>query len=137
MRILIVDDDPQLLLILQAKLRKLGHRVEAAAGGEEALAKFRAEPYQLVVCDWQMPGMDGPTLCRALRAETRTVGAAALDVYVIMLTARNTPEAQVDGLHAGADDFLIKPVALNDLVASIRAAELVLAIKPAGGASAA
>jgi DNA-binding response OmpR family regulator len=126
MRILVVDDDRELLLMLQASLRKLGHQVDTAPDGASALARFRAAPHSIVVCDWQMPGMDGPALCRAIRADAGRAGGSR-DAYVIMLTARSSPDAQVEGFHAGADDFLAKPFELADLTASIRAAELVLA----------
>jgi DNA-binding response OmpR family regulator len=130
MRILLVDDDPVFLDGLRHVLRRAGHEVEAAADGVEALERIEAAgsasdgkpPIRLMICDWQMPAMTGPDLCRAARG--LAAGQANL-LYILMLTSR--PDAhRVDGLAAGADDYLSKPFDLTGLMSSIRAAELVL-----------
>ena len=125
MRLLLVDDDPIALAVVAHALAESGHDVETAGGGLEALAKLADEPFRVIVCDWQMPGMDGPELCRAARSASRE------DLYVIMLTARTGDAARLDALHAGADDYLPKPFDLQDLLSSLRAGERVLAGKAA------
>ena len=125
MRLLLVDDDPMALAVVAQALAKSGHDIETAGGGLEALAKLADEPFRVLVCDWEMPGMDGPELCRAARAASHD------DLYVIMLTARSGEVARLDALHAGADDYLPKPFDLQDLLSSLRAGELVLAEKSA------
>ena len=120
MRILVVEDDPASRDLVAGALRHGGHEVETACDGREALACLRGGAIRLVVSDWSMPGMDGADLCRAVRA------SAGPDVYVILLTAKGAA-ARFDGLHAGADDYLDKPLDVGDLLASVRAGELVLA----------
>lgn len=128
MRILIVDDDPLFLDGLRHVLRRAGHDVDTAFDGVEALEKLEAAmtsgkpPVRLMICDWQMPGMTGPDLCRAARGLPS--GQVHL-LYILMLTSRGTAD-RFDGLAAGADDYLAKPFELTDLLSSIRAAELVL-----------
>lgn len=131
MRILLVDDDPVFLDGLRHVLRRAGHDVESATDGVEALEKIEAAgngiggkpPIRLMICDWQMPSMSGPDLCRAARG----LPAGQVDLlYILMLTSRGTDADRVDGLAAGADDYLAKPFDLTDLMSSIRAAELVL-----------
>lgn len=127
MNVLLVDDEEKFLQIVQHNLVKLGYSVEVARGGEEALEKLNAaagrqQPVNILICDWSMPGMDGPALCRVVRATP-----AMSHVYVIMLTGRTGANDKMDGLFAGADDYLAKPFRLADLAASIRTAERVLA----------
>jgi DNA-binding response OmpR family regulator len=128
MNLLLVDDEQKYLEIVRHNLVKLGYAVEVAQGGEEALAKMLSAsaagaPFQIVICDWSMPGgMDGAALCRAVRA-TQSLAHA----YVIMLTGRTGANDKLDGLYAGADDYLAKPFRLADLLTSIRTAERVLA----------
>jgi DNA-binding response OmpR family regulator len=127
MNLLLVDDEEKFLQIVQHNLVKLGYSVEVAPGGEDAMQKLNAassrrQPVNILICDWSMPGMDGPTLCRAVRATP-----ALSHVYVIMLTGRTGANDKMDGLFAGADDYLAKPFRLADLAASIRTAERVLA----------
>ena len=124
MRILIVDDDMTFLEGLRHALARAGHRVETARNGVEALEKYRAarggeNRFRLMLVDWEMPALNGPDLCRAIRAE-----AGGRDLYIIMLTGWGGA-ADVDGRHAGADDFLCKPFEMSDLLSSIRAGELV------------
>lgn len=126
MRILLVDDDPIFLAITSRILTRYGHLVTAMPDGAAALDQLRdaaaaGEPFQLVLSDWEMPGLTGPELCKAARA---LFGRDRL--YIILLTGRGE-SARLDGLHAGADDFLSKPIETADLQGSIRAAELILA----------
>lgn len=124
MRILLVDDDPMSLQITRRVLERSGHDVLTAPGGAEAIAAVRASGddrslIRLVISDWEMPEMTGPELCGALRDEY------GRDLYFILLTGKGG-SARFEGLYAGADDFLSKPLELSDLQGSIRTAELIL-----------
>jgi two-component system, OmpR family, response regulator MprA len=112
-RVLIVDDDPQLLRALRITLRAVGFDVVAASDGRMALAEAAAAPPDAVVLDLGLPRIDGFEVCRTLRDES--------DVPILMLTARNALEARVEGLDAGADDYLVKPFERQELVARLRA----------------
>ena len=114
-RILVVDDDPLSRRILEQVLVSAGYEVESAVDGQEALGKVRSHRPEVVVTDWQMPGMDGLTLCRILKGteETRFT-------HVLMLSARGETEAKVTGLETGADDYLVKPVEPVELTARVR-----------------
>jgi two-component system response regulator MprA len=112
--VLIVDDDPKLLKMLQRTLIYEGFRVQSAANGNEALAQIQAHRPEVVVLDWLMPGMDGLGVLEHLRA-------AGDKTLVLMLTARDAVEHRVDGLESGADDYLVKPFAPAELVARIHA----------------
>ena len=115
MRVLVVDDDGSLREALRRALSLEGYEVELAADGAEALGFFREErpPPDAVVLDVLMPTLDGWETCRAIRLRS--------SVPVLMLTARDAVEDRVDGLDAGADDYLVKPFALNELFARLRA----------------
>ena len=112
-RILVVDDDDQIAAIVRDGLTRTGYRVELAADGPAALAAVRAHPFDLVVLDLLLPGMDGVEVCRQLR----TQGGPP----VIMLTARDAVAEKIAGLESGADDYLTKPFVLAELVARVRA----------------
>ena len=112
-RILVVDDDDQIAAIVRDGLARTGYRVELAADGPAALAAVRAHPFDLVVLDLLLPGMDGVEVCRQLR----TQGGPP----VIMLTARDAVAEKIAGLESGADDYLTKPFVLAELVARVRA----------------
>jgi two-component system response regulator MprA len=112
-RILVVDDDEQLAGIVRDGLSRMGYRVELAADGPTALAAVRAQPFDLVVLDLLLPGMDGVEVCQRLRAR----GGPP----VIMLTARDAVAEKIAGLDSGADDYLTKPFVLEELVARVRA----------------
>ncbi|HEX2172327.1 MAG TPA: response regulator transcription factor [Dehalococcoidia bacterium] len=111
--ILIVDDDPKLTEMLRRTLSYEGYRVATAAHGLEALAKSQTERADLVVLDWLMPSLDGVEVARRLRAAGNTP--------ILMLTAKDAVEDRVEGLDAGADDYLVKPFAPAELLARIRA----------------
>ena len=112
--ILVVDDDAGLRRALRRVLASHGFEVEVAEDGAEALARLRTRSFDLLVLDVMMPGGDGIELCERLRA-----GGA--DTPVLMLTARDAVRDRVAGLDAGADDYLVKPFANEELVARVRA----------------
>lgn len=124
MRILIVDDDEVALMMLGETLRKAGHEVSIARDGGEAIESLRASPCRVVVSDWEMPGMSGLDLCRAIREE-QSRGY----VYFILLTGRGTPAERVEGLRAGADEFIGKPFNTAELIARIGTAERLLSLE--------
>jgi len=111
--ILIVDDDRKLTDMLRRTLAYEGYRVATAADGNEALAKAQTEKPDLVVLDWLMPGLNGIEVAKYLH----TVG----NVAILMLTARDAVEHRVEGLNSGADDYLVKPFAPDELLARVRA----------------
>lgn len=113
-RILVVDDEPQIRRVMRTTLVTQGYEVTDARSGDEALELFRRDKYDLVLLDFNMPGMTGVETCRAIR-----VGS---DVAIIMLTVRNTQKDKVDALDAGADDYVTKPFSMSELLARIRAA---------------
>ncbi|WP_031164285.1 response regulator transcription factor [Streptosporangium roseum] len=113
-RVLVVDDEPALREALQSSLEYEGYRVGLASDGLGALGILEREPYELVLLDVMMPRLDGLTTCRRLRA-------AGNHVPVLMLTARDAVGDRVSGLDAGADDYLVKPFELDELLARVRA----------------
>jgi two-component system, OmpR family, response regulator MprA len=114
MRILVVDDEPALRSSLERALGLDRHVVELAEDGLEALDRLALAPVDAVVLDVSMPGLDGLEVCRRLRA-------AGDRTPVLMLTARDAIDDRVEGLDAGADDYLVKPFALRELQARLRA----------------
>jgi two-component system OmpR family response regulator len=114
MRILVVEDDAKLAGLLRRALTERGQATDVAAHGEDALWMARVHAYDVLVLDVMLPGMDGFDLCRALRAD---------EVWtpVLMLTARDGIADRVRGLDAGADDYLVKPFSLAELLARLRA----------------
>ncbi|RJP36518.1 MAG: response regulator [Phycisphaerales bacterium] len=124
MRILIVDDDDVALHALHATLTEAGYHVQSARDGRDALDRLQREPCRLVISDWLMPGMDGLELCRRIRA-----GDFGGYVYTILLTSRDRPEDIVEGLAAGADEFLTKPFHRGELLMRIRTGERILALE--------
>ncbi len=115
-RILLVDDEPDILELLSYNLRKEGYQVETARNGAEGVEKARATQPQLILLDVMMPGMDGLQTCRAMRAipELRTT-------MIAFLTARSEDEAQIEGFEAGADDYIAKIVKIPVLVSRVKA----------------
>jgi len=114
MRLLVVEDDPGLVRILEQGLREEGYAVDVARDGEVGLDLARLEPYDLLVLDLTLPKLDGLSLCRQLRS-----GGSA--VPILMLTARDAVDDRVSGLDSGADDYLVKPFSLSELAARLRA----------------
>ena len=125
MKVLIADDDPIPRRLVEAALQQAGYEPVVAVNGEHAL-RILSEPNspRLVVLDWEMPRLDGLIVCRALRA-----GRQETYVYVLLLTSNDSPEAVVEGLDAGADDYVTKPCDLNELRARLRAAVRVLTLQ--------
>ena len=111
--VLIVEDDKNIQELLQLYLEKEGYAVTVASDGGQGLTKFRAIKPDLVLLDVMMPVMDGWTVCRTIRAESRTP--------VIMLTAKGEVDDKVNGLKAGADDYVTKPFEMKELLARIEA----------------
>jgi len=114
MRVLVVDDDPAVSGALHRALRLEGYEVSLAADGPVALEEIAVRPPDAVVLDIGLPTIDGLDVCRRLRA-------AGDDTPVLMLTARDAISDRVEGLDAGADDYLVKPFALAELLARLRA----------------
>jgi putative two-component system response regulator len=126
MKVLTVDDDEVSLETLNFALQDAGYDVESAHNGREALEILR-DPQRhcrLVITDWMMPEMDGLDLCRAVRAEPFRGY-----VYVIVLTCRDGMEETIEGLSAGADDFIAKPFDPRELTVRVRAGERILALE--------
>jgi two-component system response regulator MprA len=113
-RVLVVDDDPKVLSLMDRGLAFEGYDVDVASDGADALDIARERPPHLVVLDVMMPGIDGIEVCRRLRA---TGGELA----ILMLTGKASVPARIEGLDAGADDYLVKPFAFDELLARIRA----------------
>jgi two-component system, OmpR family, copper resistance phosphate regulon response regulator CusR len=114
MRILLVEDNRRLNNSLKSSLEEDGFAVDAAYNGIEGEELAEAAPYDLIILDVMLPGKDGMTVCQDLRKQR-------VNTPVIMLTARDTVEDRVQGLDSGADDYLVKPFALNELKARLRA----------------
>ncbi len=112
--VLIVDDDQKLLKMLQRTLSYEGLQVVTAANGQEALLQVAIHHPAIIVLDWMMPKMDGLAVVQRLRAENN-------QAFVLMLTARDALENRVEGLESGADDYLTKPFAPEELVARVHA----------------
>ncbi|GAA2754138.1 two-component system response regulator TcrA [Amnibacterium kyonggiense] len=112
--VLVVEDEPRMRGLLVQALEGEGHRVEAAADGLAGLILLRSRPFDVAAVDIALPGMSGVELCRHVRREGMTVG-------VVLVTARDGLEDRIQGLDSGADDYLVKPFALEELAARIRA----------------
>ncbi|NJO53639.1 MAG: phosphate regulon transcriptional regulatory protein PhoB [Bacteroidales bacterium] len=115
-KILIVEDEEPLTLLLRYNLEVEGYDVEAVARGDEAETLLRERQPDLVLLDWMLPGLSGIELCRRLRARPETQR-----LPVIMLTARGEESERVRGLATGADDYIAKPFSVPELIARIRA----------------
>jgi DNA-binding response OmpR family regulator len=117
MKILVADDDATSLLFLTIALESLGHDCDTAIDGTEAWSAFQSGHPDIVISDWMMPGLSGLQLCEQIRADTHGVG-----VYLILLTSHSTSEQLEEGLSAGADTYLIKPVDPDELELGLAAA---------------
>ena len=113
-RLLIVDDDPELLRFLMEELSAAGHQCFGCDNGQDALLRWRQESFDLVVLDWTLPDFSGVELCRRLRSSGNTTP-------VLMITARDDVDERVQALDAGVDDYLTKPFNLKELHARVRA----------------
>lgn len=114
MHLLVIEDDPGVRGAVERALRGAGHDVESATDGQRGLDLAQTRPYDAVVLDLGLPVLDGIEVCRRLRA-------AGSRVPVLVLTARAAIAERVEGLDAGADDYLVKPFALDELLARLRA----------------
>ncbi len=112
-KVLIIEDDEAIVKLLRRSLTYEGYQVDAALDGESGLALARDRQPDLVILDWMLPGMDGLEVCQRLRALS--------NMPVLMLTAKDTLQDRVQGLDAGADDYVVKPFQLDELTARIRA----------------
>jgi two-component system OmpR family response regulator/two-component system alkaline phosphatase synthesis response regulator PhoP len=115
-RVLVVEDEPNIRELVCLHLHHEGYACDAEADGSRALERAQAEPYDLMVLDVMLPGLDGLSLCRAIRN-----GPLNADVPILMLTARREEADKVVGLESGADDYLTKPFGVRELVARVRA----------------
>ena len=114
--ILIVEDEEPLTTLLRYNLEAEGYEVDAVARGDEADTRLRETTPALVVLDWMLPGLSGIELCRRLRARPQTQ-----TLPIIMLTARGEESERIRGLATGADDYIVKPFSVPELLARIRA----------------
>jgi two-component system phosphate regulon response regulator PhoB len=114
--ILVVEDEPAIQELIAVNLEHAGHRVQRAQTAAEADAMIRAVKPDLIVLDWMLPDVAGTVLARRLRADARSK-----DIPIIMLTARAQEQDKVEGLEAGADDYITKPFSPKELMARIKA----------------
>jgi DNA-binding response OmpR family regulator len=115
MRILVIEDDPDILANIASHLESRGYIVDCAFDGMQGYALAAANEFDLIVLDLMLPRLDGYALCRKLRDEAR------LETPVIMVTARDSLDDRLQGFDAGADDYLVKPFALAELAARVKA----------------
>ncbi len=111
-KILVVDDEPQIVKVLKAYLEKAGFQVVTAADGKAALAVFQREKPDFMILDLNLPGMDGLDVCKAVRRES--------NIPILMLTARVEEADRLIGLELGADDYVLKPFSPREVVARVR-----------------
>jgi two-component system, OmpR family, response regulator len=114
MRVLVVEDEPKMAALVARGLREEGHAADVVARGEDALWMANSAPYDAIVLDVMLPGLDGFATCRQLREQ-------GVWAPVLMLTARDAVGDRVGGLDAGADDYLLKPFSFAELLARLRA----------------
>jgi two-component system phosphate regulon response regulator PhoB len=115
-RVLIVEDEEPLTMLLRYNLESAGYTVDSAARGDEAELKLREATPDLIVLDWMLPGISGIELCRRLRSRPATA-----QLPIIMLTARGEETDRVRGLATGADDYIVKPFSVPELLARVAA----------------
>ena len=114
MKVLLIEDSKRLQSFVGRGLRKAGYVLDVAGDGKEGLWLAESNEYDVVILDLMLPGLDGLSVLRRLRAEERTT-------HVLILTAKDTLEDRVHGLQAGADDYLVKPFAFEELLARVQA----------------
>jgi two-component system cell cycle response regulator len=124
LQLLLVEDEPTQMLLTQRMLRRGGYQVETASNGAAALEQLATGRFQFLVTDWEMPGMDGPTLCRKVRA-TRLPGY----LYILLLTGQSSTRSVVIGLEAGADDYVRKPADEAELLARLAAGRRIVQLE--------
>ena len=116
-KILVIDDDPMIRVVIQRALRNQGHEVAIAADGREGIEKAQKCQPALIICDWMMPAVDGLRVCRWVKSNPDLC-----TTFFILLTSRGGIADRVEGLNTGADDFLSKPIDIAELQARVRAA---------------
>ncbi len=114
LRVLVVEDEPEMAALLARGLRTEGYDVDVAENGIDGMSQSAAEPYDIAVLDVMLPGMSGFELCRRLREQS-------FGIAILLLTARDAVDDRIRGLDAGADDYLTKPFAFAELAARLRA----------------
>jgi DNA-binding response OmpR family regulator len=124
MKVLVADDDAVVRTLLGDILRRAGYEPILAVNGREALAQIHRQEIPLLITDWQMPDIDGPELCRRLREPSRKVYT-----YAILLTSLSGKARYLEGLEAGADDFITKPVDPEQLVARLKVGERIVGLQ--------
>jgi diguanylate cyclase (GGDEF)-like protein len=124
MKILVAEDEEATAALLRGMLRAMGHEVTVATDGLQAWKMQQADPSPLVVSDWMMPGLNGPSLCRYIRES-----GDSRYTYVILTTVRGSRADRMEGLRAGADDFLVKPVDPEELAIRLEIARRLLAVQ--------
>lgn len=124
MKVLIAEDDGISRQVLATHLRKLGHEVRETEDGAQAWDDYRTVHPHILITDWMMPNVDGPELCRRLRAEQHRAYT-----YIIILTALDRKIGYVEGMSAGADDFVTKPVDFAELQVRLRVAERIVRLQ--------
>lgn len=115
-KVLVVEDEEPLTTLLQYNLESEGFRVAIASRGDEAEMAVREDPPDLIILDWMLPGISGIELCRRLRA-----GKSARGIPILMLTARGGEQDRIRGLTTGADDYVVKPFSVPELMARVKA----------------
>lgn len=113
-QILLVEDEPKLAKFVELELTYEGYQVKVAHDGLSGLMAARSHPPQLIILDWMMPGLSGVEVCRRLRQ-------TGVQVPIILLTAKDDVGDRVEGLDAGADDYVVKPFSIEELLARVRA----------------
>lgn len=121
MNILTADDDAGSRVILTRALKSFGHEVTETRDGKEAWEEYRLNTFSLIISDWMMPELDGVGLCKRVRKEQRSKYT-----YIILLTSLEGKEKYLEGMEAGADDFISKPFDRETLAARVRVAERIL-----------
>jgi diguanylate cyclase (GGDEF)-like protein len=125
-KVLIAEDQPPAALFLRRNLERMGHEVTVATNGDDAWHLIETGDAPLLISDWTMPGVDGPALCRRIRAND-----LGRYIYVILLTSRGRRDDMLEGLGAGADDFLVKPPDPDELAVRLAIAGRIVAVHEA------
>jgi len=123
-RILIVEDDPDFRALLETMLRLEGHEVHLAANGETGLTQAHNRRPEIILSDVDMPGLSGTQLTQKVRSDPATAHA-----YIILITGRGEQETKLDGLRAGADDFVVKPSSQSEILGRLEIAQKVIGVQ--------
>lgn len=123
MNVLVAEDEPTSLLVLRAALKRLGHNVDVTTDGHEAFRRIQTTYFPIIISDWMMPGWDGLCLCRAIRKRS-----SEKYTHFVLLTARGERADFLEAMEAGVDDFLVKPLDIDELAARINVAKRLLGL---------